>query len=171
MAVKLISSCYALPNIFASATTAKCCLVNISISPGYLRFVFAASVLKYHRRLSVESYRPDEHPGQALVMFLTQDEGSLMALRSQKHAVLHLCSLAHRTQPCDHPNRPLYKAEKSKGAIVRLHHLQLLLWSKAINISATGSFLHPSAGSCRTLIHKSNECSMRKGATDPYGLT
>lgn len=96
---------------------------------------------------------------QALVMFLTQADAevSLTALQPHKHTMLSLCSSGRAPDPAISQTDPYVKAGKSKEAITHSHHLQLFLWSKKINISATESCPHPTARSCRTLSRKSTQ--------------
>lgn len=91
-------------------------------------------------------------------MFLTQTdaEASLTAPQSQEHT--GLCVPQGITQnPVVSQTNAYIKAEKLKQITVHFQYLQLLLWSTKIKISATKSFLHPTAGSCGTLSHKSTD--------------
>lgn len=133
--------------------------------PWYLCFVFTASVSKYPRNLALKA---TDHTNtlfspHSSLSYVSHTDWCWSVFNSPRNTLVFVCAAQGITHnPAVSQTNAYIKAEKLKQITVHFQYLQLLLWSTKINISATGSFLHPIAGSCTTLSHKSTDGRARE---------
>lgn len=147
------------------STAGKACMVNGPI------FHDIYALLSLHlfqnipetwcwKRLTIQT--PCSLHIQVSATFLTQTDAEA-SFNSPRNTLVFVCAAQGITHnPAVSQTNAYIKAEKLKQITVHFQYLQLLLWSTKINISATGSFLHPIAGSCTTLSHKSTDRRARE---------
>lgn len=146
------------------STAGKACSEQSHL-PWYLCFVFTASVSKYPRNLVLKAtdHTNTLFSSHSSLSYVSHTGTCQSVFNSPRNMLIFVCAAQGITHnPCSFPNQCLHKSRKVKQITVHFQYLQLLLWSTKINISATGSFLHPTAGSCTTLSHKSTDGRTRE---------